>query len=233
MSWFLLGLILLGGFVLVAQLAARGNPKTIAKIIRYGGGGLAGLIGLGLVLTGRAALAVPFFAIALWLFGRGTRFALPGWAGMGARTRGQKSRVGTDYLDMILDHDSGAMSGTVLKGVFAGRPLDSLSDVELTRLAQECAQDDPDAARLLDAYMARRFGAAGEEAEARARPDRRGAGPMTRDQAYEILGLAPGAPAEDIRRAHRSLMLKLHPDQGGSSYLAVQINQAKDFLLGE
>jgi hypothetical protein len=60
----------------------------------------------------------------------------------------------------------------------------------------------------------------------------RPAGPMSRQEAYEVLGLRPGASETDIRSAHRRLMRGAHPDAGGSDWLAARVNQARDILLG-
>lgn len=142
-----------------------------------------------------------------------------------------RSRVRTPFLEMTLDHATGRMDGRVLAGTHAGRLLSALSLPELLDLLRQAERDDPQSARLLTAYLDRSQGPAwragagggGEVAD-------RGRG-MTREEALAILGLAAGASAEAVRDAHRRLMQKLHPDRGGSDYLAAKINEAKRVLI--
>jgi len=175
----------------------------------------------------------------------GHRFGLPvpQWPGVqglfraARKSAGQKSGVLTDTLEMVLDHDSGRMEGRCLKGRFAGRDLSSLRDVEVLQLLEEIKATDSQGARLLEAYLDRRCqgwrdrrsGGGSREEE---RQPRDPAGRMSRKEAYDVLDLKPGATEAEIRMAHRRLMMKLHPDQGGSTYLASRINEAKEVLVG-
>jgi hypothetical protein len=209
------------------------NPAKLASLIRRGGGVLAFLLALVLLLRGRIDMAMLAAGAGAWLFDW-TGLPLPGLRQPGARKAGSVSRVRSAVIEMELDHDSGRMRGTVLAGAFGGRALDDLGLDDLRRLENECRDADPDGLRLLEAYLDRRFAGGREHAErdadARPRPDfQRGA--MTEQEAYEVLGLEPGAQPEAVQRAHRDLMKKLHPDQGGSTYLASRVNQAKDILL--
>ena len=165
------------------------------------------------------------------------------WAGLNrakaARgpTRGSTSRAEADWLRMTIDHDTGKLNGEVLSGTFRGRTLDSLAPGELLTLLSECRRNDSESARLLAAYLDRRLGGDWRRGEPNEEPtgDPHGAGtadvPMTVPQALQILGLERDATREAIVDAHRRLIQKLHPDRGGSSYLAAQINRAKDMLL--
>jgi len=137
----------------------------------------------------------------------------------------------------MLDHDTGEMEGRCLKGRFAGRMLSSLSETELLVLLEELRATDAQGASLIEAYLDRRApgwreGRVEEAAKEQARAPRGGRIRMSREEAYEVLGLKKGASEDEIRAAHRKLMMKLHPDQGGSTYLAARINEAKDVLLG-
>jgi DnaJ-domain-containing protein 1 len=146
---------------------------------------------------------------------------------------------------MELDHDSGRMDGKLLTGRFAGRALSALTDREAFELLDELQTEGAQEAALIEAYLDWRLpgwrdqgsaddwkprGFAEEEAEApRGRPR---ASRMSAEEAYAVLGLENSASEDDIRQAHRRLMMKMHPDQGGSTYLAARINEAKEVLLG-
>jgi hypothetical protein len=206
------------------------NAQKFAPMLKGGGGvallGLATLLGL----RGRIDMAIPLGMVGLGLLGW-----MPfGPAGFGSRTQkstGQVSRVRAPSIEMELDHDTGAMTGRVLAGRHAGVPLDALDPPALTSLF---AEFDDESRALLAAYLDRRepgwrdHGDDGATARQVVPPS---SGKMTEQEAYQILGIEQGAGTDAISRAHRALMKKLHPDQGGSTYLAARVNEAKDVLL--
>ncbi len=152
-----------------------------------------------------------------------------GWTQRG----GQSSRIQTRFLAMTLDHDSGEMDGEVLEGPYQGKLLSSLSLSDLMDLHQAC-QIDHDSLQVLEAWLDRCHSDWQEQtASGRQQYSNPGTSAnMTTQEALEILGLDSGATRENIIAAHRSLMQKLHPDHGGSTYLAAKLNEAKDCLLG-
>ena len=149
---------------------------------------------------------------------------------------GQTSQVETEYLQMQLDHDSGKLSGIVKTGLFAGRNLDNLSLEELLKLHDLYSQSDEDSRLLLENYLDRTHGTTWRTGEDHSSQSNHSAGSNTQlseQEAYAILGIEPGADKQTIIAAHKQLMQKLHPDRGGSSYLATKINQAKDLLINQ
>jgi hypothetical protein len=226
-----------GALVLLWWLSktfATTNPAALAKGVRLAGGVAALGVAALLALRGRIDMAFLVGGGGAWLLGWNS-LPIRGFGSRTAKEPGAVSRVRSAMIEMELDHDSGDMDGTVLAGAKAGRSLASLSEFELKLLYEECASADPDGVRLLEAYLDRRFAGWRKDADRDrdAGPLRDPApGAMTEQEAYQILGLQPGAGLDEIRQAHRTLMKKLHPDQGGSTYLASRVNQAKDVLLG-
>jgi hypothetical protein len=229
---FVIGLILLFLLVQAIKQFGRMDAATAARLVRHGGGVLGMIGALLLLLRGRIGLAAAVAGMMANFAGWKTPGgASPGFSNVGAGARpGRASTARSAMVEMRLDHDSGAMTGTVLAGAYAGRPVESLSRPELISLRQELMRDDPDGVALLEAYLDRRF-AGWREADQGEGQRRRGGGTMSRREALEVLGLAEGASAADIIRAHRTLMKKFHPDHGGSTTLAARVNQAKDVLM--
>ena len=211
----------------------RANPSSVARRLRpvlalLGLIGVGGVLILGVrflpeVLPELFGIAGVIFTglIARWLRQRPSGgFSQPG--------TGQRTEVRTTFLEAWIDHGTGDVGGRVLSGRFAGRAFDSLAEDDLRALHAECSRD-ADSLRVLESYLDRRLGADWRKAEA---PPRGPRVDMTRQEALATLGLQEGATEEEIRAAHRRLILRMHPDAGGSAELAARINRAKDVLLG-
>jgi hypothetical protein len=223
------GIVILVLLLWALNSYSKADPKVLARVLRPAGGiialAAAGFFGL----RGHLEVAIPLGLTGLGMLGWGP-LASTGWFQRTQKTPGQVSRVRSAFLEMELDHDTGAMQGRILAGPHEGRLLDA---IDLKTLLQLLPGIDAESQALMAAYLDRREPRWREHAEGDAAARGRAArgAKMTEEQAYQILGVAAGASAEEIGRAHRALMKKLHPDQGGSTYLAAQINEAKEILL--
>jgi hypothetical protein len=236
-----LGLLVLALLLVSAQYYVNANPARLAQGVRAFIAGFSALAGTGLLFAGRFGLALITLGATVLAVqamrrhagGIGSFGGSAGTPGGGGRS----SEVTTDTLRMQLDHATGELEGEVLRGPFAGRLLDSLGLSGLLDLLAHCQREDPRSVPLLETYLDRRHGdwRAYAGADTGAGQDDGGSAPagsgMDEATALSVLGLEPGAGEEEIKAAHRRLMTKLHPDHGGSSYLAAQLNQAKDYLL--
>jgi hypothetical protein len=224
----LIGLVLLW---LLARAFVAMPAHDLAHALKTFGAAFAALAGTGLLFTGRFGLALVTLgatAMAVRAFWRGPR----GADSMRGGSTG--SSVETELLAMRLDHVTGEVDGRVKRGPAAGRELSSLGQSSLLELLEHARRDDPPSVPLLEAYLDRRFPDWRIEQEEAAAAAAAAAAPSAMDErmALEILGLAAGASEAEIKNAHRQLMSRLHPDHGGSPYLAAQLNRARDFLLG-
>lgn len=227
MAWFLAGLAVLALVGGLWRSAGQANPARLALIVKWGGVALVGLLGLWLLSRRSVGLGVMCLtlagAIAVW--------PRQGLASLGPRGSGSSSRqstVETPWLRMSLDHESGAIDGVILRGDRAGRELRELGPADLLDLLRDLRQQDAEGAQLLETYLRRVH--PDLDLEGGPSPEQDG-GVMSRARALDVLGLHEGATEFDIREAHRRLIRKMHPDQGGSAVLAAQINEARDVLL--
>jgi DnaJ domain len=249
MLFLLGGVVVLGGFLLLVYLFVNADPIRLAHNLKWIGIGIAAVAVLALLLFPPAReLAAFLFPLAM------SMPLLVRFRHLLDRVRaprgGQTSTVSTGFLRMTLDHDTGTMTGTVLRGHFAGLRVEEMGVGDLIDLLRECRAQDEESAQLIEAYLDRLHpdwrdelagGAAGSSAQGGSSGDGPGAGgragarsasaDMTPEEAYAILGLNAGATADEVKEAHHRLMVKLHPDHGGSDYLAAQINRARDILL--
>ncbi len=250
MAYFFLGLFALGMLILLARWYVQASTHDLVQGARTFVAVFSALASTGLLFTGRIGLAFITIAatiMAIRAIRRGARGADP-MDGSGGPTS-DPVEVETDLLRMRLDRASGDVKGSVKTGPFAGRDLGSLGRDELLDLLAEAQGVDAQSASLLEAYLDRRFpdwrepaagrsgggGWGGEQQSAgdRGRDRARGSDDMDETEALQVLGLERGAAPDEIKQAHRRLMARLHPDSGGSNFLATQINRAKDILLGK
>lgn len=224
---------------------AAAKPARVSKAVSVALLVFLGALGL-LTASGKlhwlAAIAAGALPLLRWLVGLIVGPLVGNWlrsafggAGHGAGSASaapQASTVETAELRMTLAHDSGEMDGEVLAGPRRGQRLANLDLEALQGLRAGLVAAD--SRQLLDAYMERRFpgwndeqGQAGAEADANAAPPS-----MDKAQARTVLGLAADATSAEVISTHRRLMQKLHPDRGGTDYLAATLNQAKEVLLG-
>ena len=230
-------LVLLGGFailcglLLLLYLFVNANPTRLARGAKGIGIAVAVLAVVALlVLTEGRAL---FFMAPLLALLPALRRLRSMVSGFGGPSTARSSTVDTPFIRMSLDHDTGTMGGTVLQGRFAGMRIDELGRAELLALLRECRMQDEEGARLVEAYLDRSDPGWRDELHG----EQTGSAPktpsadVTVEESYAILGLQPGADAEAIKAAHHRLMKQLHPDHGGTNYLATKINRARDVLL--
>lgn len=244
-------LLAVAAVVLILRSFMQASPAKARKLIQNLLIGLGGVLFLFLLVTGRlhwlfalGVAAIPFLRRLLPLI----RY-VPFLAGLLNRYRttrkftrnpaaGQTSNVSSKYLRMRLDLDSGNMDGEVLSGICMGQYLSQLTQQQLLGLLTAFA-DDNDSLELLQTYLDRehegwREQGDGQTYESQTRHHDNTAtanSAMAIQEALDILGLEPGADKQQIIESHRRLMQKLHPDIGGSTYLATKINQAKDCLI--
>lgn len=228
MPYFLFGLLVLGLLLLGSQWFTRANPRDVAQTARIAAAVVAGLVGTVLLLTGRIGLAFLILA-SLWTVIRAIRRHRGGADPLQGGPARDPVEIRTDLLQMRLDRATGEVDGAVRQGRFAGSELGDLGLGELLELLAEAGRTDPQSSSLLEAYLDRRFPDWREAAKEG--PAAAGGAGMDEQQALDILGLEKGAGADAIKEAHRRLMTKVHPDSGGSNFLAAQINRAKDLLL--
>ena len=225
-------LLVIAAIVLLLLLLRAWFKKSGKDRLRWAIYAMIGVVVL-LTITGRlhwlAAIgtailgAMPIVVKKLFLL---LRF-LPMIGGFISRSGYGKTgngRFETTWLRLEVNPVIGTIDGEVLQGEFKQRRLSSISISELERLRDVLRQQDVKSAMLLQSYLAIRTRSRGGDNE----PSDKSS--MTKEEALNVLGLKDGATREEIIRAYKRLMQKIHPDRGGSAYLAAKINQAKELL---
>lgn len=205
------------------------KAPALDNLLRRSGSFLAFAFGLYMLTRGAWGMGLPLLVLAAGM--RGWLPQLPDGV-MPGRGSGAAS-VRTADLVIGLDAARQPVDGQVIRGRFSGRRLSAMQAAELLELRREIAADFVGRS-ILEAYLDRRLAGWREHFKNDAHAGGFGAAAsdaMTKQEAYQILGVQPGASAEEVRRAHRALMKKIHPDKGGTTQMAARVNRARDMLL--
>jgi CysZ protein len=192
-------------------------------------------LGFGAATAGLGMIPVLNFILMPSAVAGATALWVREFKGSPQTPRSNESRVATRAILLVIDQLSGHIRGEFLAGPYAGESLDTVATQDLVELLAHWYASDLTSAEALEVYLGRERGQPVRRSEPNRRPDSTRPVPtrrMTEDEARAILSVGPNAGPEEVRAAHRRLMQRLHPDRGGSDYLAAKINEAKDCLIG-
>jgi hypothetical protein len=183
-----------------------------------------------LIITGRmhwlgagiAALIPVLRTLLVWGTRAGPLLRLFG------RFKTSPSQFRTEFLVISINFTTGSVEGEIISGDYNGKKLSELSQDELKQLSQQYKTVDKESYVLLQAYLIR---SGSNNDQAYQQYNSANFNELTETEAYEILGLPNTASKDEIVKAHKRLMQRMHPDRGGSDYLAAKINAAKDQLV--
>jgi hypothetical protein len=144
------------------------------------------------------------------------------------RFKSTPSQFRTQNLVVTINFASGQISGEIITGDLAGKQLSELSSDEIKTLSQQLKETDKESYVLLQAYLLR-SGSFEEHTTNNFNPG--SYNEISKAEAYEVLGISANSSQQEVIKAHKRLMQRLHPDRGGSDYLAAKINAAKDLLI--
>ncbi len=226
MGYLLTGLLMIGFVLLFLFAFVRATPSALASTLRMLGPLLAVLTGLGFTAAGRFGYGVPLILLGLLWWYHSRRQSIK-------RRRNRTSVFRTAWLEITINQDSGKLDGLVLTGGNEGSVLSQMTMGGLLDFYRDLS-DDPESAELMEAYLDRHLTGWRENTNARTdsghgSPSR--PGPMTEQEAYQILGLESGASAEEIGSCYQRLKRIVGADSTGSELLASRVDEAKDTLL--
>jgi hypothetical protein len=242
MSKIILVILLLGGIMFWWHWKNTSDPKERKQFLQKIVIGCLVVISLlavvtgrmhwlGAVLAGTLAMLRQYLPLVIRYFPMITQL----YRNFSPRSQAQdRSTVSTKYIEMMLDHESGKLSGKVIAGEFQNKLLDDLDQTQLSKLFDFCISNDIDSARLLENYLVDRFGENPSNSTNSNNSDiASSTDEMSLSEALQILGLEDNPDNDEINKSYRKIMQQLHPDRGGNQYFSVKANQARKVLLNK